>query len=197
MKRGLWAYVVAGAFLIGSVVLADAAGGGSRGGSHGGGGSWSGAAPRGSAWVSGGGYRGGGGRTYVGASRGSAWVSGGGYRGYYGGGYRGYHGGGYHGGGWYGGTRVYIGGGVGWWGWPGWWGPGYWGSGWWGAPYPYYAAPPVVVQPEPTTYIQQEPAPPADAYWYYCEQARAYYPYVKACPGGWMKVVPQSAPADR
>jgi hypothetical protein len=137
----------------------------------------------------------------VGAPRGSAWVSGGGYRGYYGGGYRGYyrgyHGGGYHGGGWYGGTRVYIGGGVGWWGWPGWWGPGYWGSGWWGAPYPYYAAPPVVVQPEPTTYIQQEPAPPADAYWYYCEQARAYYPYVKACPGGWMTVVPQSAPPDR
>lgn len=199
MKSVMWACVVAGLLLIGSVVPADAAGGGSRGGYHGGRGGWTGGAPRGSAWISGGGYRSGG--TYAATPRGSAWVSGG-YRGSY-----------HRGGGWYGGTRVYIGGGVGWWGpgwwgrpgwwgpgwwgWPGWWGTGYWGYGWWGPPYPYYAAPPVTVHPAPTTYIQQEPTPPADGYWYYCEKAKAYYPYVKDCPGGWMQVVPQSAPPDR
>ena len=104
--------------------------------------------------------------------------------GWHGGGPRG--GGGWYGGGggWYGGPRVFIGGGVGWWGWPG----------WWGAPYPYYAAPPVVVQPTPMEYIQQGPAPPQQSYWYYCQNAGAYYPYVKECPGGWMQVVPQPAP---
>jgi hypothetical protein len=68
-------------------------------------------------------------------------------------------------------------------------------AGWWGAPYPYYyGASPVVVQPAPTEYIQQAPAPPAQTYWYYCQNAGAYYPYVKDCPGGWMQVVPQPAP---
>lgn len=119
---------------------------------------------------------------------------GGGFRGGGGGGHAGgpRWGGGFHGGGsgWHGGTRVFIGGGVGWWGWPGWWGPG-----WWDAPYPYYAAPSAVVQPAPTEYIQQAPAPPAQGYyWYYCQNAGAYYPYVKECPGGWMQVVPQPAP---
>jgi hypothetical protein len=92
--------------------------------------------------------------------------------------------------GFHGGTRVYIGGGFGWWGWPGWWGPGYWG-----APYPYYADPPVVVQQPPTAYIQQAPAPPAaPQYWYYCQPAGAYYPYVKDCPGGWVQVAPSPNP---
>jgi hypothetical protein len=111
-----------------------------------------------------------------------------------------FHGGGakwvggrFHGGSrWHGGTRVFIGGGLGWWGWPGWWGPG-----WWGAPYPYYAAPPVVVQPAPTEYIQPAPAPPAQPYWYYCQEAGAYYPYVQDCPGGWMQVVPQPVPPSQ
>ena len=93
------------------------------------------------------------------------------------------------------GTRVYIG--------PGW-GP-YWGP--WGYPYPYYPypypyppayapvyAPPIVTEPQ--SYIQQvpvaEPAAPAPSYWYYCEGAQAYYPYVQQCPAGWMKVVPPS-----
>jgi hypothetical protein len=111
----------------------------------------------------------------------SAEAAGGGYHGGGYGGGGGYHGGGggYHGGG-YGGTGVYIGSGLGW-----------WGPGWWNAPYPYYAAPPVVVQSGPTEYIQQAPAAPPQAYWYYCQNARAYYPYVKECPGGWMQVVPQ------
>ena len=110
----------------------------------------------------------------------------------------GFHGGGsmsgrgFHGGGGrlHGGTRVFIGGGVGfgWWGCPGWWGPAY------PYPYPYYADPPVVVQQSPTEYLQQAPAPPAaPQYWYYCQDARAYYPYVKECPAGWLQVVPQPA----
>ena len=50
--------------------------------------------------------------------------------------------------------------------------------------------PPDYVQPP-----QQDPD-----YWYYCEDPRGYYPYVPDCPGGWMKVVPntdqQTAPPD-
>ncbi len=63
----------------------------------------------------------------------------------------------------------------------------------------YYDPPaPVIIQTvprynPPEVYIQQTP-PPEQGYWYYCESARAYYPYVKECPGGWMKVVPQTSP---
>jgi hypothetical protein len=69
------------------------------------------------------------------------------------------------------------------------------------APY-YYPAyyppayyPPVVVQQAPTTYVERaEPAPqasaPASNYWHYCQDSRAYYPYVKECPGGWQRVSP-------
>lgn len=79
-------------------------------------------------------------------------------------------------------SKVFVGFGVGlgpawWWGWPGYY-----------YPYPAYAAP-VVVQQSPPVYIQQQ-APAEPYYWYYCESARAYYPYVQQCPGGWMKVVP-------
>ena len=79
-----------------------------------------------------------------------------------------------------------------------WIGPG-WGPGWWGAPYygySYpYAAPPVIIQQQPQEYVQQPAAQPEQQYWYYCTEAKAYYPYVKKCPGGWMKVVPKPAPA--
>ena len=63
---------------------------------------------------------------------------------------------------------------------------------------PYY--PPVVVQQQPQVYIEQQqvPAAPAESapaapgnYWYYCAAAKGYYPYVKDCPGGWQKVLPQ------
>jgi len=122
-------------------------------------------------------------RPAVAAGGGGGFHGGGG--GFHGGGFQGGHG--FHGGGFHGGTRVVIGGGFGWWGWPGWWGPG-----WWSAPYPYSAPSPVVTQSAPMTYIQQAPAP--DAYWYYCNAAGAYYPYVKDCPGGWMQVVPAPNP---
>ena len=82
--------------------------------------------------------------------------------------------GGFHGG-------VYIGGPV--------WGPG-WGPGYY--PPPYYYPPPVYVQPvaplPPPVYVEQQ----NDDFWYYCAQPKAYYPYVKECPAGWMKVVPGS-----
>ena len=77
-----------------------------------------------------------------------------------------------------------------------------WGPGWWGPaypypyPYPYYAGPPVVIQQQqqpPTEYIAPE-QPEAPSYWYFCQNPKGYYPYVKQCPGGWMKVVP-SPPA--
>jgi hypothetical protein len=84
---------------------------------------------------------------------------------------------------------------------------------------PYYYAPayypPVAVAPPPT-YVEQpqyqysqpqyqapaqqapqyqpEPAqasPQSGNMWYYCNEARAYYPYVKSCPAGWQQVTPQ------
>lgn len=68
-----------------------------------------------------------------------------------------------------------------------------------GYPYPYspYYYPPqviVVPPPQPQVYIEQaqEPAPAAgQQYWYFCKSAQGYYPYVKECPDGWQKVLPQ------
>ena len=62
--------------------------------------------------------------------------------------------------------------------------------------YPYpdpYSPPPVVVMPtQPTT----APSTPPAQYWYYCDAAKAYYPYVPSCPGGWRMVpaTPSGAP---
>lgn len=59
--------------------------------------------------------------------------------------------------------------------------------------YPYY--PPTVVTQQPPVYVEQQPpaatAPPQDNVWYYCEETKAYYPYVKECPSGWQQVEPQ------
>ena len=59
-------------------------------------------------------------------------------------------------------------------------------------PYYYYAAPPMVIQQQPPVSVQAVPQP--SNYWYYCQNSQAYYPYVKGCPGGWMKVVPETTP---
>ena len=66
------------------------------------------------------------------------------------------------------------------------------------APWPYYYYPypqpgvVVVPPPAPPVYVEQNPPPDnATAYWYYCSDSKAYYPYVKECPGGWQKVLPQ------
>jgi len=77
-------------------------------------------------------------------------------------------------------------------------GPG-WGPGWWGPypyyPYnPYYAGPPVVVQQQPETYIQQDPQDEGPIYWYFCNDPEGYYPYVKKCPKGWLRVLPSPTP---
>ncbi|WP_313689316.1 MULTISPECIES: hypothetical protein [unclassified Pantoea] len=88
---------------------------------------------------------------------------------------RGYY---YHG---YGGPRVIIGAG------PIWWPPAYYG------PPPYYGPPATVYvsPPAPQVYVQQ----PAPASAYYCRSPGGYYPQVKRCPSGWLKVVaPAPAP---
>ncbi len=58
-------------------------------------------------------------------------------------------------------------------------------------PYPYYYYPPMSYAPPAYAGGGGEPSP---AYWYYCDAAKAYYPYVKECPGGWQQVMPQPPP---
>lgn len=76
-----------------------------------------------------------------------------------------------------------------------WIGPG-WGWGWPAAPYaPYYRyypsyTPRVVIEPRQEEYVIQTPGVVEEDYWYYCRKPEGYYPYIKKCPGGWMKVVP-------
>jgi hypothetical protein len=55
----------------------------------------------------------------------------------------------------------------------------------------YYYPPPVYYPPAPPVYIQQPYWSQSQAYWYYCAGARAYYPHVRSCPGGWRRVAPQ------
>ena len=55
----------------------------------------------------------------------------------------------------------------------------------------YYYPQPVAYPAQPVTYVEQGAAPaPAEqpAGWYYCEASRTYYPYVKECPSGWLRV---------
>ena len=92
--------------------------------------------------------------------------------------------------------------GPGWGGWDPWWGGwGPWGGGWgpgWGAPYYYgnYWQPPAVYQGESPAYVEPSPQAEEQTYWYFCPDSRNYYPYVRQCPNGWMKVVPPTAPSD-
>ena len=80
-----------------------------------------------------------------------------------------------------------------------WIGPG-WGPWWWGAPYypyyPYYSYNPYpYYSPQRSSeYVEQAPQVEEQAYWYFCPDAKNYYPYVKRCPSGWLKVIPSSAP---
>jgi hypothetical protein len=57
-----------------------------------------------------------------------------------------------------------------------------------GYPDPYTPPPVVVVQP---TAPAAPSAPPPSQYWYYCDAAKGYYPYVPSCPAGW-RMVPAS-----
>lgn len=60
----------------------------------------------------------------------------------------------------------------------------------WGPPVYYYPAAPVVVQPPaPTAFVERsDVVPEGTASWYFCRESNGYYPYVKACPGGWERV---------
>jgi len=72
----------------------------------------------------------------------------------------------------------------------------------WYEPVPYYyVPPPVVVAPPPAVYVERGddgargmPSQGQEGWWYYCEQAGGYYPYVKTCPAGWRRVPPAPAP---
>ena len=79
-------------------------------------------------------------------------------------------------------------------------GYGGYGFGGYGYGYPFYypptyAYPPTVVVPAtPPVYIQREQpqsVQPQTNYWHYCQNPEGYYPYVKSCPGGWLRVAPQ------
>ena len=64
-------------------------------------------------------------------------------------------------------------------------GPGYW-------PYaPYYYYPPAPLPPAaPPATVEQSAPPPPENWWHYCPASKAYYPYVRECPGGWQRVSP-------
>jgi len=59
-------------------------------------------------------------------------------------------------------------------------------------PYPAPYAPPVIIEREapPVVIIPQPAVPQSGPYWYYCDSARGYYPYVTRCPEGWRPVSP-------
>ncbi len=60
-----------------------------------------------------------------------------------------------------------------------------------GYPDPYTPPPVVVIQQAPPP----APQPPPSQYWYFCDAANAYYPYVPTCPGPW-RMVPASPPGQ-
>lgn len=68
-----------------------------------------------------------------------------------------------------------------------------------GPVYPWYYPPPVyypprvivVPAPPPPVYIEQAPSYNASQYWYFCQQANAYYPQITDCPAGWIRVPPR------
>ena len=107
------------------------------------------------------------------------------------GGGHGGHGGGHHGGFGHGHDQRFFGGfGYDWWGYPYWWDYPYYPY-----YYPYYdpyyyegyGEPPVVPEgvTPPAESEQQQPS-----FWHFCQDPEGYYPYIKDCPGGWLRVVP-------
>jgi hypothetical protein len=67
---------------------------------------------------------------------------------------------------------------------------------WYYPPPAYYAPSPVVVVPaQPPVYVERpgpQAAPgPVEQWWYYCPDARAYYPYVQQCSSTWQRVSPR------
>ena len=68
-------------------------------------------------------------------------------------------------------------------------------------PYPPAVAVPVPVPAQPQEYVEQGQggAAPAlapaqqSATWYYCDDSKTYYPYVKSCSSGWRPVPAQQS----
>ncbi|MGF7133595.1 hypothetical protein P3T40_005086 [Paraburkholderia sp. EB58] len=84
------------------------------------------------------------------------------------------------------------------------------GGGYYYAPGPYYypypyppaVAVPVPVPAQPQEYVEQGQAGAAPAQaapgqqsatWYYCDDSKTYYPYVKSCSSGWRPVPAQQS----
>lgn len=59
-------------------------------------------------------------------------------------------------------------------------------------PFPSYSEPPVVVLADPAAEADAGPY-----YWYFCNSAQTYYPYIKTCPEGWQQVPAAPAEAPR
>ncbi len=53
---------------------------------------------------------------------------------------------------------------------------------------PLFISAPRYYYPPPVRHVTPVASP---AYWYYCPQLEAYYPYVQECPGLWQLVMPQ------
>jgi len=77
-----------------------------------------------------------------------------------------------------------------------------WGPGPYYYPYPPAVAVPVPVPAQPQEYVEQgqSGAAPAQAAagqqgasWYYCDDSKTYYPYVKSCASGWRPVPAQQS----
>lgn len=77
--------------------------------------------------------------------------------------------------------------------------------GWWWivGPHWYFYPSPVYPYPSPwepppavlvTPPVGMAPPAPPTPWWYYCESAGGYYPYVPSCPGGWVQK--PATPAD-
>ena len=57
--------------------------------------------------------------------------------------------------------------------------------------YAYYPSPlPYYYDYAPGYYAPPAAIPQQQGYWYFCQSANAYYPYVQQCPEGWQPVVP-------
>lgn len=88
-------------------------------------------------------------------------------------------------GGWHGHSRVIVGFNFGY--------PVGWYAPWYYPPPAYYYPAPVYAQPPaPTTYVERsDVVPEGPGTWYFCRESNGYYPYVKQCPGGWVRVPAQ------
>ncbi|MGD9601224.1 MAG: hypothetical protein AB7O21_15850 [Gammaproteobacteria bacterium] len=80
--------------------------------------------------------------------------------------------------------------------------PLFWGPSYYRPWYPDYYYPPrtVIIEREPSVYIQRQDVPPPQAQaqatqlWYYCPNPAGYYPHVPNCTQAWVPVDPRSVP---